>query len=87
MSRAAAPSLGDAAQSHEAAHRPCGLLSAFSAGAAIVASDLEELAARGQLDEAQPLVERSEVMGREPLLGLEDLRVETLRRRGTTPGS
>ena len=46
----------------EAAHKLCGLLSAFSTVAGDVASDLEDHAAQGQLDEARPLVERLEAM-------------------------
>ena len=42
-------------------------------------------AARGELDEARPLVERLETMAPELILGLEGLSLETLRRRGTTP--
>ena len=49
----------------EAAHKLCGLLSAFSTAAGDVASDLEEHAARGQLDEAKPLVVQLEVMVQE----------------------
>ena len=43
------------------------------------------VAARGELDEARPLVERLETMAPELILGLEGLSLETLRRRGTTP--
>jgi hypothetical protein len=42
----------------EATHKLCGLLSAFSTAAAAAASDLEEVAARGDLDEARPTIER-----------------------------
>ena len=55
----------DAPRLREAAHKLCGLLSAFSTAAGDVASDLEDHAARGQLDEARPLVERLETMARE----------------------
>ena len=41
------------------------LLFAFSTAAGDVASDLEDLAAQGRLEEARPLVERLEAMGRE----------------------
>jgi hypothetical protein len=87
MPRAAARSLGDAAQLRKPAHTPCGFLSPYSQRAATAASDLKELAAHRQLDEAQPLVERLDAMGREPILGLEGQSVETLRRRRTMPGS
>jgi hypothetical protein len=77
----------DAPRLRPAAHRFCGLLSALSMAAGTAASDLEEVAARGELDEARPLVERLETMARELILGLEGLSLETLRRRGTTPVS
>jgi CheY-like chemotaxis protein len=77
----------DAPRLREAAHKLRGLLSAFSTSAATAASDLEEVAARGDLDAARPLVARLETMARELILGLEGLSLETLRRRGTTPGS
>src|SRR5262249_55186715 len=48
-----------------AAHKFCPLLFAFSTVAGNVASDLEDHAARGQLEEAQPLVERLETMTQE----------------------
>jgi PAS domain S-box-containing protein len=47
----------------EAAHRLYGMVAAFSTAAGRVASDLEDHAARGQLDEAQRLVEQLETMG------------------------
>jgi hypothetical protein len=71
----------------EAAHTLCGLPSAFSTAVGTVAAELEAVAARGELEEAGPLVERSETMARELILGLEGLSLEALRRRGTTPGS
>jgi hypothetical protein len=71
----------------EAAQTLYGLLSAFSTAAGTVATDLEVMAARGELDEAGPLVERLETMARALILGLEGLSLEALRRRGTTPGS
>ena len=47
----------DAARLREAAHTLCGLLSAFSTAAGTVATDLEAVAARGELGETAPLVE------------------------------
>jgi hypothetical protein len=46
----------------------------------------EEIAARGDLDEARPLVERLETMGRELILGLEGLTLETQPRRAAEAG-
>jgi PAS domain S-box-containing protein len=48
----------DAPRLREAAHKFCGMLSAFSTVAGDQAGDLEELAARGLLQEAVPVVEQ-----------------------------
>src|SRR5262249_40401709 len=55
----------DAPRLRQAAHKFCPLLLAFSTLAGNVASDLEDHAARGQLEEAQPLAERLETMTQE----------------------
>jgi hypothetical protein len=81
-----APATRDVTRLSEAAHKLCGLLSAFSTAAAAAASDLEEIAARCDLDEARPLVERLETMGRELILGLEGLTLETQPRRAAEAG-
>jgi CheY-like chemotaxis protein len=47
----------------EAAHRLSGMVAAFSTAAGRVASELEDHAARGQLEEARRLVEQLETMG------------------------
>jgi HPt (histidine-containing phosphotransfer) domain-containing protein len=78
---------GDGPGLREAAHKLRGLLSAFSTAAGDVASDLEELAARGQLVGPLPLVERLEAMTQELMRQLDGLSLETLRRRAATPGS
>src|SRR5205823_5361326 len=71
----------DAPRLREAAHKVCPLLFTFSTAAGDVASDLEDHAARGRLDEARPLVEQLEAMARE-LLGLAGgLSLEALRRQ------
>jgi two-component system sensor histidine kinase/response regulator len=76
----------DAPRLSEAAHKLCALLSAFSTAAGDVASDLEDHAAQGRLEEARPLVEQLEVMARE-LLGLADgLSLETLRHQADATG-
>ena len=59
----------DAPRLRVAAHMLCALLSAFSTAAGDVASDLEDHAAQGRLEEARPLLEQLEAMARE-LLGL-----------------
>jgi len=48
----------DAPGLREAAHKFCGTLSAFSTVAGDQAADLEDLAARGMLNEAHPVVEQ-----------------------------
>jgi CheY-like chemotaxis protein len=55
----------DAPRLRQAAHKFCPLLLAFSTAASNLASDLEDHAAQGQLEEAQPLVERLETMTQE----------------------
>jgi two-component system, sensor histidine kinase and response regulator len=69
----------DAPRLREAAHKLCGMVAAFSGVAAAVASDLEDQAAGGRLEECRPLVEQLEVIARELLnqvgvLSIEDLR-------------
>jgi CheY-like chemotaxis protein len=84
--------VGDALQGRDpprlrdAAHNLCALLFAFSTAAGDVASDLEDRAAQGRLDEARPLVEQLEAMARE-LLGLVGgLSLETLRHQAAAAG-
>src|SRR5215475_3363058 len=63
----------------QAAHKFCALLLAFSTVAGDVASDLEDQAAGGQLEEAQPLVEPLQAMTQELLQMVDGLSLETLR--------
>jgi two-component system sensor histidine kinase/response regulator len=72
----------DASQLREAAHKLCGMISAFSSVAGAKASNLEDLAAGGQFEEARPLVEQLETMAHELMhlassLSLENLRHQT----------
>ena len=62
-----------------AAHKLCGLLSAFSTVAGGVASSLEDHAASGSLEECRPLVEQLEVMARELVQEMDGLSIESLR--------
>jgi hypothetical protein len=62
-----------------AAHQFCPLLFAFSPVAGNVASELEDHAAQGQLEEARPLVERVETMTQELMRLVGGLSLETLR--------
>jgi PAS domain S-box-containing protein len=69
----------DAPGLREAAHKLSGMVAAFSTLAGGVASDLEDQAARGRLEEARPLVERLEAMAQELLRAADELSIETLR--------
>jgi PAS domain S-box-containing protein len=69
----------DTARLREAAHKLCGMVSAFSTVAGGVASDVEDLAAQGQLEETRPLVGQLETMAKELLLAVDKLSLETLR--------
>jgi PAS domain S-box-containing protein len=69
----------DAPRLREAAHKLCAMLFEFSTVAGDVASDLEEHAAQGRLEEARPLVEQLEVMAQELLRLVGGLSLETLR--------
>jgi CheY-like chemotaxis protein/HPt (histidine-containing phosphotransfer) domain-containing protein len=77
--------LGDALKDHdaprlyEAAHKLYGTISAFSTIGGAVASDLEDLAARGQLEDARPLIDRLEAMVAELIEQVNGLSIETLR--------
>ena len=57
------------------------LLFAFSTVAGTVASDLEDHAAQGQLEEAQPLVERLETMTQELMRLVGGLSLKALRQQ------
>jgi two-component system, sensor histidine kinase and response regulator len=71
----------DAPRLQRAAHKFCALLFAFSTGAGRVASDLEDYAAQGQLDNAESLVERLESMTRELIQMAGGLSLEALRKQ------
>jgi CheY-like chemotaxis protein len=71
----------DTARLREAAHKLCGMVAAFSTVAGGVASDLEDHAAQGQLEEARPLVGQLELMARELVRAAGGLSLETLRQQ------
>jgi PAS domain S-box-containing protein len=66
------------------AHKFCGLLAVFSTVAGTVASDLEDLAACGRLEESQSLVDRLEIIIPQLVQQVEDLSIETLRQHALT---
>ena len=71
----------NAARLRETAHKLCGLLSAFSTMAGNLASDLEDHAARGELDQARPLVERLEPMVHRLVRQVDGLTYESLQQQ------
>src|SRR3954451_4488906 len=74
----------DAVRLREAAHKLCGTVAAFSTVVGAVASDLEDQAERGQLEEACPLVQQLEGMARELLQLASGLSLEALRQQAET---
>jgi CheY-like chemotaxis protein len=68
----------DAPRLREAAHKLCGTVAAFSTAAGAVASDLEDVAALGRLDEAAPLMVRLETMAQGLMERVSGLSLETL---------
>jgi protein-histidine pros-kinase len=71
----------DALRLREAAHKFYGMLSAFSTVAGDQAADLEDIAARGQLPEALPIVEQLDRCATELARLAGGLTVETLRKQ------
>jgi CheY-like chemotaxis protein len=71
----------DAPRLRQAAHKFSALLFAFSTVAGNVASDLEDHAAQGRLEEAQPLVKQLETMTQELMQLAGGLSLETLRQQ------
>jgi CheY-like chemotaxis protein/HPt (histidine-containing phosphotransfer) domain-containing protein len=69
----------DAARLREAAHKLAGMVSAFSTAAGGVASELEDQAEQGRLDEARALLGQLEGMSEELLRLTGGLSLETLR--------
>ena len=76
----------DAPRLREAAHKLSGMVAAFSTVAGGVASDLEDHAAGGQFEKAQPLVERLERMTQELMRLAGDLSFENLRQLAEDSG-
>ena len=74
----------DAPRLREAAHKLCGMVAAFSSVAGEVASEIEDHAAQGQLEEARPLVGQLETMAQELIRVVGGLSLETLRQHTET---
>jgi PAS domain S-box-containing protein len=74
----------DAPRLREAAHKLAGMVAAVSSVAGGVASDLEEHAAQGHLEEARPLAARLETMAGELMRLASGLSLEALRRQAET---
>jgi HPt (histidine-containing phosphotransfer) domain-containing protein len=70
---------GDAPRLREAAHKLTGMVAAFSTAAGDAASELEDHAARGQLEAAPRLVTRLETMAEELTRLAGELTVKALR--------
>jgi HPt (histidine-containing phosphotransfer) domain-containing protein len=77
---------GDGPRLREAAHKLCGMIATFSSRAGVVASDLEDHAAQGQLDAAQPLVDQLVTMAAELLHIVDSLTLEALQREQVGTG-
>ena len=76
----------DAVRLREAAHKLCGTVGSFSSAAGAVASDLEDRAARGRLEEARPLVDRLEAIALELIRQVDGLSIEALRDQAGAAG-
>jgi two-component system, sensor histidine kinase and response regulator len=75
----------DALRLREAAHKFSGMVAAFSTIAGRVASDLEDHAAKENLEEARPLVEKLESMSEELMRTIRGVSIETLRQQAMPP--
>ncbi len=69
----------DAPRLREAAHKFCGMLSAFSTVAGNLAADLEDVAASAQLDKVPPILAQLETIAGELLQRVDGISVENLR--------
>jgi CheY-like chemotaxis protein/HPt (histidine-containing phosphotransfer) domain-containing protein len=78
---------GNAPHLREAAHKLCGMVSAFSPVVAAVASDLEDQAEAGRLEECRPLVERLEALAGELVKQADGLSVQALRQQAEVAGA
>jgi HPt (histidine-containing phosphotransfer) domain-containing protein len=74
----------DALRLREAAHKLSGMVAAFSTVAGGVASEVEDRAAQGQLDESRPLVGRLEAMAEELMRLVSGVTLDALREQAKT---
>ncbi len=75
---------GDAPRLREAAHKLAGMVAAFSTVAGGVASELEDHAAEGRLEDARPLVARLEAVGEVLMRLASGLSLDALRGQAET---
>jgi CheY-like chemotaxis protein len=75
---------GDAPRLREAAHKLAGMVAVFSPAAGGVASELEDHAEQGRLEEARPLVEQLDAMAGELMRLAEGLSLDVLRGQAET---
>jgi HPt (histidine-containing phosphotransfer) domain-containing protein len=78
---------GDAGRLREAAHKLCPLLYAFSTAAGDMASELEDHAAQGQLEESRPRAARLETMAEELLRLVGGLSLDALHQQAAAADS
>ena len=76
----------DALRLREAAHKLCGTAAAFSTVVGAMASDLEDQAAHGRLENAWPLVEQLEAIARELIQQVDGLSIQALRDQAGVAG-
>jgi CheY-like chemotaxis protein len=73
----------DTLRLREASHKLCGMVSAFSTVAGKMASDIEDHAAEGQLEESRPLVSQLETMVDELVRAAGSVSLETLQQQAS----
>ena len=76
----------DAPRLREAAHKFCGMLSAFSTVAGNQAADLEDIAASARRDKAPPLVVQLETIAVQLLQQVDGVSIENLRHQAEAEG-
>jgi two-component system sensor histidine kinase/response regulator len=74
----------DAHRLREAAHKLSSTVGTFSGAAGVVASDLEDRAASGQLDKCAPLMDQLEALADDLLRQVDGLTIESLLREDQT---